>query len=105
MPDKKKILIRIGSLRHGGAEKVLRVFTKMYPEAPIYTLLADKEVAKNFPDRLHTSVIQKLPGGIKHYQWYMPFMPMAVEFFSLNEHDLVLSDASAFATGKSQSFS
>jgi len=95
----KVALIHDHLAQDGGAEKVLRVFTKMYPEAPIYTLLADKEVAKNFPDRLHTSVIQKLPGGIKHYQWYMPFMPMAVEFFSLNEHDLVLSDASAFAKG------
>ena len=32
MPDKKKILIRIGSLRHGGAEKVLVTFLKNLPK-------------------------------------------------------------------------
>ncbi|QCX53419.1 glycosyltransferase [Elizabethkingia sp. JS20170427COW] len=31
MPEKKKILIRIGSLRHGGAEKVLATFLKNLP--------------------------------------------------------------------------
>ena len=30
MVAKKKILIRIGSLRHGGAEKVLVAFLKIY---------------------------------------------------------------------------
>lgn len=32
MTEKKKILIRIGSLRHGGAEKVLVTFLKNLPE-------------------------------------------------------------------------
>jgi len=95
----KIALIHDHLAQDGGAEKVLRVFADMFPEAPIYTLLAEKEVAKNFGDRLRTSIIQRLPGGVKHYQWYMPFMPMAVEFFDLNEFDIVLSDASAFAKG------
>ena len=73
----------------------------MFPEAPIYTLLyEDKNVAKYFKDkRVETSVIQKLPGGIKHYQWYLFFMPMAVEFFDLSSYDLVISDTSSFAKG------
>jgi glycosyltransferase involved in cell wall biosynthesis len=87
--------------QNGGAEKVLKVFAEMFPEAPIFTLLYEKKNAdKYFKDRhIETSVIQKLPGGIKHYQWYMPFMPMAVEFFDLKNYDLVISDASAFAKG------
>src|SRR5690606_1072902 len=32
MGEKKKILIRIGSLRHGGAEKVLVTFLKNLPQ-------------------------------------------------------------------------
>ncbi|MFA4833440.1 MAG: glycosyltransferase [Patescibacteria group bacterium] len=85
----------------GGAEKVLKVLTEMFPEAPIYTLLYEKKNAdKYFKNRqIETSIIQKLPGGIKHYQWYMPFMPMAVEFFDLREYDLVISDTSSFAKG------
>ncbi len=85
----------------GGAEKVLKALAEMFPNAPIYTLLYEKKNAdKYFKNRhIETSVIQKLPGGIKHYQWYMPFMPMAVEFFDLKNYDLVISDASAFAKG------
>lgn len=85
----------------GGAEKVLKVFTELFPDAPIYTLLYEKENAdKNFKDKhIETSIIQRLPGGIKHYKWYLPFMPLAVEFFDLSSYDLVISDASAFAKG------
>ena len=85
----------------GGAEKVLKALSDIFPEAPIYTLLYEKKnVDKYFKDKhIETSIIQKLPGGVKHYQWYMPFMPMAVEFFDLRKFDLVISDASAFAKG------
>ncbi len=85
----------------GGAEKVLKVLSDMFPDAPIYTLLYEKKnVDKYFKDkRIETSIIQKLPGGVKHYQWYLFFMPMAVEFFDLRGFDLVISDTSSFAKG------
>jgi glycosyltransferase involved in cell wall biosynthesis len=85
----------------GGAEKVLKALADLYPDALIYTLLYEKKNAdKYFKDRhIETSIIQRLPGGIKHYQWYMPFMPMAVEFFDLSGFNVVISDASAFAKG------
>jgi len=97
----KVALIHDHLAQDGGAEKVLKVFAELFPEAPIYTLLyEEKNVLKNFPSRrIEASIIQRMPGGVKHYQWYMPFMPMAVEFFDLHHYDLVLSDASAFAKG------
>lgn len=97
----KIALIHDHLAQDGGAEQVLRVFARMYPDAPIYTLLYEPgNVEKHFPGRhIETSIIQRLPGGVRHYQWYMPFMPMAVEFFDLSGFDVVLSDASAFAKG------
>lgn len=97
----KIALIHDHLAQDGGAEQVLRVFARMYPDAPIYTLMYEPgNVEKHFRGRrIETSIIQRLPGGVKHYQWYMPFMPMAVEFFDLGEFDIVLSDASAFAKG------
>lgn len=97
----KVALIHDHLAQDGGAEKVLKVFSDMFPDAPIYTLLyEEKNVTKYFKDkRIETSVIQKLPGGIKHYQWYLFFMPMAVEFFDLSSYDLVISDTSSFAKG------
>ncbi len=85
----------------GGAEKVLKVLAEIFPKAKIFTLLYEKNNAdKYYKGReIDTSIIQRLPGGVKHYQWYMPFMPMAVEFFDLTEFDLVISDTSSFAKG------
>ena len=97
----KVALIHDHLAQDGGAEKVLKVFSDMFPAAPIYTLLYEKkQVDKYFKNRhIETSIIQKLPGGIKHYQWYLMFMPLAVEFFDLSNFDVVISDASAFAKG------
>lgn len=97
----KTALVHDHLAQDGGAEKVLKVFAEMFPSAPIYTLLAESEnVKKYYSDRqIDTSIIQKLPGGVKHYQWYMPFMPMAVEFFDLAKYDLVISDTASFAKG------
>lgn len=97
----KVALIHDHLAQDGGAEKVLKVLTDLWPTAPIYTLLYEpNNVAKNFAGReIITSVIQKLPGGVKHYKWYLYFMPLAVEFFDLRGYDLVISDASAFAKG------
>ncbi|MDD4332792.1 MAG: glycosyltransferase [Patescibacteria group bacterium] len=85
----------------GGAEQVFKALVEIFPDAPIYTLLYDqKYIDKYYRDRqIDASIIQRLPGGVKHYQWYMPFMPMAVEFFDLGNYDLVLSDSSSFAKG------
>lgn len=97
----KVALIHDHLAQAGGAEKVLQAICELFPDAPIYTLLYEPDnVDRHFKNRqIKTSIIQRLPGGIKHYQWYMPFMPMAVEFFNLSSYDLVISDASAFAKG------
>ena len=97
----KVALIHDHLAQDGGAEKVLNILAGMFPEAPIYTLLSEeKNVNKYFKNRqIETSIIQKLPGGVKHYQWYLLFMPMAVEFFDLRAYDLVISDTSSFAKG------
>ena len=97
----KVALIHYHLAQDGGAERVLKVLAGMFPDAPIYTLLYEKKNADKYYKGRHieTSIIQRLPGGIKHYQWYMPFMPMAVEFFDLNSYNLVISDTSSFAKG------
>lgn len=97
----KVALIHDHLAQDGGAEKVLKALTELFPDAPIFTLLYDEKNANQHfkTKRIFTSVIQRLPGGIKYYKWYMPFMPMAVEFFDLSEYDLIISDASAFAKG------
>src|SRR3989339_93271 len=97
----KVALIHDHLCQEGGAEKVLEVFSRIFPKAPIFTLTYEKnKTDKNFPGRsIRPSIIQKIPGGISHYRWFMPVMPMAIEFFDLREFDVVLSSTSSFAKG------
>ncbi|MDD4900671.1 MAG: glycosyltransferase [Patescibacteria group bacterium] len=97
----KVALIHDHLAQDGGAERVLKVLADLFPQAPIFTLLYEKKYADKYyrHRQIETSIIQKLPGGVSHYQWYMPFMPMAVEFFDLSGYDLVISDSSSFAKG------
>jgi len=97
----KVALIHDHLAQDGGAEKVLKALSEIFPEAPIYTLLYEDKVIDNYfrGRRIESSIIQRLPGGVRHYKWYMPFMPMAVEFFDLSAFDVVISDVSAFAKG------
>ncbi len=85
----------------GGAEKVLKVFQELFPEAPTYTLVYDRDrTSSAFRGKdIRTSFIQKLPLGVRHYQMYLPLMPTAIEQFNLNDYDLVLSSSSALSKG------
>ncbi|PJA86848.1 MAG: glycosyltransferase family 4 protein, partial [Candidatus Moranbacteria bacterium CG_4_9_14_3_um_filter_42_9] len=57
----------------GGAEKVLEVFCEVFPEAPIYTLLYDKEKMRGkFSDKaIHTSFLQKFPKFLRRRVKYL----------------------------------
>jgi len=97
----KTALIHDHLAQDGGAEKVLQTFLEMFSDPTIYTLLYDKKnILKNYSTYdIQASIIQRLPGGVSHYKWYLPLMPMAVEFFDLRNYDLVISDTSSFAKG------
>lgn len=85
----------------GGAERVVQVLRRMYPQAPIYVLVyrPDHAHASFKTADIRTSFIQRLPGGKSHYQWYLPLMPTAIERYDLSEYDVVISNAASFAKG------
>ncbi len=91
----------------GGAERVVRIFSEMFPEAPIYTLLYDEEKMGDwFPkSRIRTSSIQKnthhysLTTNHYNHHLYLNQFPRAVEAWDFSRYDLVLSSSSAFIHG------
>jgi glycosyltransferase involved in cell wall biosynthesis len=88
-------------IQDGGAERVLQVFHDIWPDAPIFTLLHDKErFGKTLcgPD-VRSSFLQKIPFSLKRYKWLMPLMPVATEKYDLSEFDIVITSTSAFAKG------
>ncbi|MEA3272377.1 MAG: glycosyltransferase [Patescibacteria group bacterium] len=88
-------------VQDGGAERVLRAFCDIWPDAPIFTLVHNPQNApKSFEGcEIETSFLQKAPFGISKYQWYLPLMPAAIERLDLKNFDVVLSSSSAFAKG------
>lgn len=85
----------------GGAEKTVRALCDMYPQAPLYTLLYHPRHRRAlFNDtRVIPSFLQKLPGGVGRYQWYLPLMGSAIESLPVHDYDIVISSASSFAKG------
>ncbi len=85
---------------YGGAEKVLEAICEIFPQAPIYTLLYDKnKMREMFSDKeIHTSFLQKFPQFIKKRKRYLlPLMPTAPETFDLRDFDLVISSSGAWS--------
>lgn len=87
---------------YGGAERVLEVLCEMFPDAPIYTLLYDKEKMKGKFEgkKIHASFLQKFPKFLrKRYRYLLPFMPTAPETFDLRDFDLIISSSGAWSKG------
>ena len=84
-----------------GGERVLERLLHLYPQADIFThvYMPDAVSATIRARPVHTSFIQKLPGARRHYQKYLPFMPMALEGLDLRGYDLVISSESGPAKG------
>lgn len=101
-----EILIKLG-----GAERILKTLTDLYPKAPIYTLLHDAKKTNGwFPvkdgstsggkdKKIHPSYLQRLYKlGVKP-KFLLSKMPKAVEQFDFSNYDVVISSSSAFMHG------
>ncbi|MCE5257526.1 MAG: glycosyltransferase [Chloroflexi bacterium] len=87
--------------QYGGAERVLEVLHRMYPDAPFYTSVYRPEA---FPETdrgwdVRTSFVNRLPMAKRRPQLYLAQYPQAFESFDLRAFDTVLSVTSSFAHG------
>ena len=87
---------------YGGAEFVLEVILKLYPNADLFTLV-DFADRKDFPFlenyKITTSFIQKLPLAKKYFRKYLPLFPTAIQSFNLKKYDLIISSSHCVAKG------
>lgn len=83
----------------GGGERVLLELARLYPNAPIHTLLFDpgRYAGRLDPTRVRTSWLQRLPAALRDRPRYLlPLIPSAVEAWDLSGFDVVLSSSVAF---------
>ena len=76
-----------------GGEKVLEAICRLFPGAPVLTLLSKREalVGELAHRQIRQSFIHYLPLATSRYREYLPLFPTAIEQFDLDAVDLVIS--------------
>ena len=84
-----------------GGEKVLLSLARLFPDAPIFTLLHVRgSVAPELESRdIRTTFVQHLPAVETHYRRYLPLFPAAAASMDLSGFDLVISSSHCVAKG------
>lgn len=85
-----------------GGERCLELIGGAFPQAELYTLLFQPEQVtdpiRNRP--VHVSGLARIPGFQRHYRWFLPLFPRAIESFRLPaDTDLVVSTSHCVAKG------
>src|SRR5258706_317666 len=76
-----------------GGEKALEVLGERFPDAELFTLVHVRGSVSAAIERLptHTSFVQRLPLVKRWYRHYLPLFPTAIEQFSFDRFDRVIS--------------
>lgn len=83
----------------GGAENVLVNMHEVFPNAPIYTSICNRDrlSEKLLNADIRTTHLQKKKQEIKNHRKLFPFMPMAMESIDLRTYDVVISSSTSVA--------
>lgn len=97
----KVAIVHDDLVQYGGAERVLDGICEIFPDAPIYTSVYDKNNKNLYQKFGHkkivTSFLQKIPGWKVLYKAMLPLYPIAFEQFDFSQYDLVISHTTRFA--------
>lgn len=86
----------------GGGEAVLSSLLRIFPNAPVYTLvdfLSAEERARLGATRIHTTALQRVPGAQRWFRYAAALAPALIERLDTSRYDVVLSDSHAIAKG------
>jgi len=88
----------------GGGERVLEALAELFPHAPIYTALFDRDkIAAGSPLLAGCQVVTPYYGRVPFvhsiYKYLTFLYPLAFERFDLSGYDLVISSSANFAKG------
>ncbi len=95
----------------GGGERVLLALMRMFPDAPVYTLLYDGQKTRGLfsgNDETFLTGKERIAGTSflnhsfmrNHHRLFIPLMPLAISRMNLKgDFDLIISDTAGFAKG------
>jgi glycosyltransferase involved in cell wall biosynthesis len=83
----------------GGAERVVESLHRLWPDAPIFTSIADRDVMPvSLRDAdIRVTWMQRLPAWRRFFRAYLPLYPFAIESMDLHGYDVIVSSSSAWA--------
>jgi glycosyltransferase involved in cell wall biosynthesis len=99
-PGARVALVHEWLVGWGGSESVLLSLSRLFPGAPIFTLVhaPGTRVRDAFADReIRTTPLQRLPWIGRWYRATLPLMPAAWRSLDLGAFDLVISSSHAFS--------
>jgi glycosyltransferase involved in cell wall biosynthesis len=84
-----------------GAERTFAQIAACWPNAPIYTLLYDRNAMENalVGRDIHASYLQRLGIRQRSFRYLLPLFPRATERLPVDDCGVVISSSSAFAHG------
>jgi len=86
----------------GGGEAVLASLLRLFPKAPVYTLvdfLSAEERARIGDTRIHTSPLQRAPWARRWFRYAAALAPRLIERLDTSAYDILVSDSHAIAKG------
>ncbi len=85
----------------GGGERVLTQLMRMFPDAPVYTLLYDEKKTRGaYAGRVRKTSFLDFQFARDHHRLFIPLMPLAARSLDLgSEYDLIISDSAGFGKG------
>lgn len=111
----KVALVHEWLITHGGSEEITGKLCALFPEADLFTLVADPvpslaaligphEIVRDVRQpvtgrRVIVSPLQRIPGATRAHRRLLPLMPWAIERFDFTGYDLVISVSHAVAKG------
>lgn len=98
----KIALVHEWLLSYAGSEQVSASILKSFPNTVLYSVvdfLTDEQRKHFLGKKAITTFIQKMPGAHKHYQKYLPLMPLAIEQLDVSQANIIISSAHSVSKG------
>ncbi|MDP2720836.1 MAG: glycosyltransferase [bacterium] len=84
--------------QYGGGERVVEAMHEVWPSAPIYTSIFDKNLMRGWlklpEEKINTNFVQKLPFVGSLHKHYFFFYPLAFRLQNIGDADVVISSSS-----------
>lgn len=85
---------------YGGAEHVIAEFHKLWPQAPLFTTVARKQMVQSLElSAIRASTLQGPYALFPWHQIFLPWMPRTIECLDIRGYDIILSSSHAVGKG------